>query len=632
MNWQELAAEKKAHQLDGVPKEWLPSNLPSSETLNVIDFPRESDVLSALDLEITESAVAILLSNLASSKWSAVQVTTSFYKRAIVAQQLTNCLTEIFVKRALARAKELDEHLAKTGKVVGVLHGLPISLKDQISIKGIESTMGSYISWIGKVADKNSVLVDILESLGAVPFVKTNLPQTLMWIETFNHIFGRTTNPNNRSLTSGGSSGGEGALITPLGVGTDIGGSIRIPAGFCGVYGFRPSYNRIPFAGSVNSLDGQDSVVSVLGPLSNTLDGLQIFFKAVLSKEPWKKDPLVIRKRWSDEEYNLIDHGNGKKLCFAIMWDNGIVAPHPPIRRGLQMTKDALLAAGHQVIDWKPYKQKEILANVVAICCSAATEEFKSVMAPDEPLVMSMKLIPEEGDMPGCRSPDGGVSAFELWKLHKKKRDLRQEHAKYWEDTVGQTGTGRPVDAIISPIAPHTALPHGQQKHGQYTMTLNMLDYPSLVIPVSKVDQALDVKQPRVEFYTPEDRKIYELYDPAMCENAPIGIQVIGRTMEEEAVLAMSAIVDEALKGAKRLAKAIAGRIVGLDMPLDRETTKAAVPPPTVGEDVVELAADDIMGMEIGSLGFERLFGDEGWEESRRCDKEGETARLFDAF
>lgn len=161
-----------------------------------------------------------------------------------------NCLTEIFVERALARAAELDDALRKTGKVVGPLHGLPISLKDQLCVKGLETTMG-YVSWIGKYAEKSAVLVDILEECGAVPFVRTNVPQTLMvrrnclvprwpcllndssliqWPETFNNIFGRTTNPYNRSLTCGGSSGGEGALValkgSPIGVGSDIGGCV----------------------------------------------------------------------------------------------------------------------------------------------------------------------------------------------------------------------------------------------------------------------------------------------------------------------------------------------------------------------------------------------------------------------
>lgn len=90
-----------------------------------------------------------------------------------------NCLTEVFVERALARAAELDEHLKRTGKVVGPLHGLPISLKDHICIKGLEATMG-YVAWIGKYSAKDAVLVEILYECGAVPFVQTNVPQTLM--------------------------------------------------------------------------------------------------------------------------------------------------------------------------------------------------------------------------------------------------------------------------------------------------------------------------------------------------------------------------------------------------------------------------------------------------------------------
>ncbi|KAF7347635.1 Amidase domain-containing protein [Mycena venus] len=567
MTWKQIAAEKKSHQLDSVPKEWLSADLPPSEALSVIDFPGESHALSTLDVEITESSVASLLSNLASSKWSAVQVTTSFYKRAIVAQELVSFF---LIGKAdspnFTDFRALDEHLQKTGQVVGALHGLPISLKDQISIKGIESTMG-YVSWVGQFAEKNSVLVDILESLGAVPFVKTNICQTLMWTETFNHVFGRTTNPYNRSLTSGGSSGGEGALValkgSPLGVGSDIGGSVRIPAGFCGVYGLRPSYNRIPYAGCVNSLEGEDSILSVLGPLSNTLDGIKTFFKAVLSKEPWQMDPMVIRKRWSEEEYRLIDHGNGEKLCFAIMWDNGVVVPHPPVRRGLEITKKALLAAGHQVIDWKPYKHAEIWKNFNrsrvsapaipnfenAIWNAASAEDFKVSTAPTgEPVIASMGLLQDE--LLSRLSPIG-ISAFELWKLHKIKRDLRQEYLKHWEETVSQTGTGRPVDAIISPMAPYTAPPHGMNKTAQYTMWCNLLDYPAMIIPVTKVDQALDVKQPRQQFYNVDDRENYERYDPATHENAPVSIQIVGRTMEEEAVIAMSEIVDKALRGAK---------------------------------------------------------------------------------
>lgn len=124
--------------------------------------------------------------------------------------------------------------------------------------------------------------------------------------------------------------------------------SVRIPSGFCGTYGFRPSYGRIPYAGSVNSMEGQDSIPSVLGPLCNSISGLKIFFQAVMSQKPWLRDPLAVRKRWDNYEYGLNEHNQGKELCFAILWTDQHVLPHPPIIRGLEITKKALIAAGHK--------------------------------------------------------------------------------------------------------------------------------------------------------------------------------------------------------------------------------------------------------------------------------------------
>lgn len=95
-------------------------------------------------------------------------------------------------------------------------------------------------------------------------------------------------------------------------------------------------------------MEGQDSVPSVLGPISNSMEGIKIFMKAVASQEPWLRDPLAVRKRWNEDEYNLIDHGKGEQLCFAILWHDEFVVPHPPILRGLEMTKEALIAAGHK--------------------------------------------------------------------------------------------------------------------------------------------------------------------------------------------------------------------------------------------------------------------------------------------
>lgn len=549
--WQELVAEKKARQAASIPKEWLIA-LPSDDVLDVTDVPAKCGLLSARDLEITElDSVAGLLNKIATGVWSSVEVTTAFCKRAVIAHQVTNCLTEIFIDRALERAAWLDEQLKSTGKVVGPLHGLPISLKDQVAIKGLETTMG-YVSWIGKVAERDAALTEILIECGAVLYVRTNVPQTLMWPESYNLVFGRTVNPANRSLTCGGSSGGEGALIhmkgSILGVGTDIGGSVRIPAAMNGIYGLRPSYHRIPYEGSVNSLEGQDSLPSVMGPLSTDLGGIKLFMQAVIGQKPWLKDPLVLRKHWDGDEYRLAEHGGGQKLVFGILWNDGLVVPQPPIIRALEMTKRALIAAGHDVVDWKPYKHAEISDATRGIWAAIGQEETLAVTSQTgEPILKSMA---------GTQTTEGptfigdkGISAFELFKVQKRRAVLRKEYLDHWQSTKLSTSTGRPVDAIISPVAPFPPPPHGKYKVLEYTFVWNALDYPACVFPVTKVDPALDQPKPAHKFLSEADKTTYELYDsPETFKNAPVALQVVGRTQEDEAVVAMTEIVGAALK------------------------------------------------------------------------------------
>ncbi|OAX34389.1 general amidase [Rhizopogon vinicolor AM-OR11-026] len=551
-HWPSIAAEKRQRQLKSIPQDWLVSPPPDS-TLDVTGFPETCGLLNPQDIEITNASTDVLLEKLASGEWTSVDVTTAFYKRAIIAHQLVNCLTEIFVDRALARAAELDDHLKRTGKVVGPLHGLPISLKDQLCMKGLETTMG-YVSWIGQYAEKNAVLVDILLECGAVPFVRTNIPQTLMWGETYNYIFGRTTNPYNRTLTPSGSSGGEGALIalkgSPLGVGSDIGGSIRGPSAFCGLYGLRPSYGRVPYCGAVNSLEGQDSVLSVFGPMANSIGGVKVFMKAVVDTKPWLKDPLAVRKKWDEDEYNLVDHGSGKNLCFGIIWDDGHVVPHPPIRRALEMTKTALEKAGHKVVDWKPIKHGSITEATMNIFIAGSTADFMmATSTTGEPILSTMELDSAVTPIRTVRS--GGITAYELWQVQKLRRDTRKEYLDHWEATASATGTGRPVDAIICPVAPYTAFPHGKGMYPNYTMVWNGLDYPASVFPVTTVDPILDAKKHRHDFYDVLDKLIYQMYDPETFKNAPVGLQLVGRTLEEEAVIKMTEIVDAALAAAK---------------------------------------------------------------------------------
>ncbi|KFY13774.1 hypothetical protein V492_03042, partial [Pseudogymnoascus sp. VKM F-4246] len=248
--WQSIGAKKRAEQDRAIPSEWKLKSLPPTSQLDVRSIPSTCGILTADEISITEDHDAYsLLNGLHGQSLTALEVTTAFCKRAAIAHQLTTCLTEIFFDRALARAKELDDYMDRHGRAVGPLHGLPISLKDTFNIAGLDTSLG-IAAMAFHPAPANCPLVDILLNAGAVLYVKTNIPQTLMALDSINNVFGRVLNPANRALTAGGSSGGEGALLalrgSPLGVGTDIGGSIRVPAMCNGLYGFKPSSGRIP--------------------------------------------------------------------------------------------------------------------------------------------------------------------------------------------------------------------------------------------------------------------------------------------------------------------------------------------------------------------------------------------------
>lgn len=148
---------------------------------------------------------------------------------------------------ALSRAKALDQHLAQHHRPYGPLHGIPTTLKDQFNVAGWDTTLG-YVGRARQPAHDDAALVKMLRSLGAVVLAKTNLPQSIMWCETENPLWGLTTNPVDAAYTPGGSTGGEAALIacgaSVLGWGTDIGGSIRIPSHMMGIYGLKPSVRK----------------------------------------------------------------------------------------------------------------------------------------------------------------------------------------------------------------------------------------------------------------------------------------------------------------------------------------------------------------------------------------------------
>lgn len=233
-----------------------------------------------------------------------------------------------------------------------------------------------YVGWIGTFEGKKgdprrgtfeSVLTTELRALGAVLFCKTSVPTTLMTTERVNNIIEYTWNLKNRIFSSGGSSGEECALIalkgSPAGFGTDIGGSVRIPASYNGLYALRPSSGKIPYEGVATSIDGQNTVLSVVGPITSSAGGLKLLFKAILDQQPWHQDPLAIEMPWrgsiEEETIRLIEKSKSTSgvLAFGLLQHDGIVQPSPPVVRALGSVVEKLKKAGHKV-SWNTAKQE----------------------------------------------------------------------------------------------------------------------------------------------------------------------------------------------------------------------------------------------------------------------------------
>ena len=480
-DWRAKVGRKQKRDQAKLPKEWL---LPGSvmdllkqplqdcpNKLVEMNIPRRSGLMTDSELSITEDYdVAQLLAAMSEGKFSALEVTTAFSKRAAIAGQLTSCLTETYFPEAQERAKALDKMKAE-GRLAGPLHGLPVSLKDSFKIKGLEATIG-FVSFIDRIAEQNSPLVDILLELGAVIYVKTNVPHTMMTADSHNHIFGRTLNPHKTTLTAGGSSGGEGALVafrgSPIGVGTDIAGSIRIPS-FCdGTYGFKPTTCRIPYGGQASPAPaGMDFFLACAGPLSNDLGALCLWMKAVIDASPAKYDSTALDVPWRG-----LDVLSKTKLRLGLLAEDPLYPLHPPVRRALTDATRLLQGQGHEIVSLDPTECR------VADGCELGFAFFAAGGRDGGPLQ-------ESGEDPVPSVIKGGQAAGQIPKtlladiqdlqgvkrlaaLNVKRKLLQENWRKTW--------ITHQLDAVIAPPAQHTAVPHDEFLLPAYTLFLNTLD------------------------------------------------------------------------------------------------------------------------------------------------------------
>ncbi|KAL8637989.1 MAG: hypothetical protein Q9228_004813 [Teloschistes exilis] len=519
-------------------------DVPSVLPRDVKDIPKQ--LLTKEEVLITEALAEDLLPVLASGKLTSISVTNAFLRRAGLAQKLTNCITELLPEDALSRAKYLDSYYAKHKRPTGPLHGLPISVKEHIGMKGKGLNAG-FVGWWDQKGEDDAHVLKILWKAGCVFYARTTEPQTLMHLETSNNLYGTTVNPFNRGLTPGGSSGGEGALLglrgSCLGIGSDVGGSVRSPAANCGLYSLRPTSYRVPTHGWAGTMYGEEQIVPVTGPMSTSLEGIKLFMKTILAAKPWMTEPALLPIPWRDHISHLPATPQGhKKLKIAVLWHDGVVRPHPPITRALHSIVQKLKSFPDlfTVVDWHPYNHDEAWEIVSTLYfADGGREETEAIETSGEPWRPLSEFIIKEN--PNVKQ----LSVDEVWYWTGRREVYRAAYAKKWNATAtGKTGGDGEVaeegmvDVILAPTGPGAAPPLGQSKYWAYTAQWNLLDYPTLVFPVTRVDPKIDTKQ---EGYVPmseKDEFNHVLYDdPEVYTGMPVGLQLVGRRYEDEKVV-----------------------------------------------------------------------------------------------
>lgn len=536
-HWEEVAKGKREAVFSKIPKEWI------IEVPSVEDAPNTREFLDTIlpkdEIAITNQSLLQLSAKIKTGELTSYEITKAFCHRAALAHQLVNCCSEIFFDKALARAKEIDQIYQSTGQLIGPLHGIPISLKDQINLEGLDSGIG-LISHLNKpkTKDEESVIATILFNAGAVFYVKTTTPMAMMAPDTYSNIYGQTVNSYNRLLSSGGSSGGESSLIGAkgglIGLSTDIGGSIRIPAAFQGLFAIRPTSGRLPYAKVSNSMAFQPIVPSVIGPSAQYLDDLKFFVKTIIDAKPWLYDPKTPPIPW--REYKVPE-----KLTFGILKNNGIITPHPPIIRTLELIKTKLESLGHEVVEWEhPVPTAEMIQNLNSIFTSDGYKEIKEACAASgEPLIPQLMKRREAGQE---------LKVSEHWAQAQKKYEAQMKYDKYWLETAEKTITGRPVDAWISPVWESTSYPAGETKpyHCSYTYPVNYLDLSSVVVPITYVDKQVDKPYDGFTPLSEQDSEACAVYDSDLFDGMPVTVQVVTPRYEEEQAIELAGVIYDA--------------------------------------------------------------------------------------
>eukprot|EP01016_Furgasonia_blochmanni_P003265 TRINITY_DN11281_c0_g1_i1.p1 TRINITY_DN11281_c0_g1~~TRINITY_DN11281_c0_g1_i1.p1 ORF type:complete len:586 (+),score=72.77 TRINITY_DN11281_c0_g1_i1:64-1821(+) len=517
--------------------------------------------------KIISASASELLTQLRGGSLTSEEIVIAYGIRLATIGRRLNNIADIDLEQSLelARKKDLERKNCKNPNELPPLHGLPISIKDHLNTKGFREIIGYSSRVRNPPTDINCDVIEILRNRGAIPLTKSNVPFGLNAMESTNRVFGATKNPFDASRSCGGSSGGEGGLLasrcSPLGVGTDMAGSLRLPAAYCGIYSFMPTMKRHSVKGVLWN-DGElvrykapRDLSCHLGPMARNVDDLILLLREYLGIVG--RDPTVVEMRWNQ---NLYEGFKGRKnLKIAYVIEDEFCETAPAIKNAMMEVIATLRKLGYSVQEFPKMRSFQRQLKLVV--------DILAARGPNVSIDRSRKgEIPPEcqwgpyliGLMPlwlqkCCRWLAGCFgekrihyvfSAFykksleEYCEILQQKELIKEEFFETWCD--GE------FDVFIGPVMPCVAVPLGVAKEVgliiQHTALFNVLEWCGGCVPIRAVKEDEQYYESRYkDFVTSGLTKVMK-----NAKGLPITVQVMAPAFKDEMAMAVLKNLEDA--------------------------------------------------------------------------------------
>lgn len=475
----------------------------------------------SLSAELTNKSITELAALIRSRSVSPVELVEAHLQRIDRFNPSLNAIVTI-APNALEQARAA-ETAVYNGSELGPLHGVPLTIKDTIDTEGLRTTSGSRLR-AAYLPQRDATVVARLKAAGAIILGKTNTPEMAIPYETDNPVFGRTNNPHDLNRTAGGSSGGEAAAIaaclSPAGIGSDLSGSIRVPAHFCGIFGLKPTHGRVPMDGHVPAATGRLSLGASIGPMARSVEDLALLHVVIANPTQVEISQTI------NERQNLPDRTELRESRMAWYANDGVAPADEETTKAVEAAANVLQDAGMEMTQATPPGVSRGSHLWVELFSRAATEQMRELYQgrEDEAGPQVSALLNEFNET--RTTLEHKIAAAEQLAHAVLERERLREDLLRWMNTT---------PLIIAPVGAAFAFEHGARrvKVGSesvstfrafsYSQTFNVFGLPSVAVPVARSGFGL-----------------------------PIAVQVVGRPCKERMVLAAVAVLEQALGGWQR--------------------------------------------------------------------------------